>query len=190
MVETGADVLVRMRWVHPSMTDNRGRPITALSLASHVRLGRTGDFPVRMSTGAGATVAGRIVIIKLPLPLAERNRKRLRREASKKQRKNLDPRSLDAAGYVFLFTTLRKTALDAAGVAELYRFRWQIEIAFKRHKQLLKLGQLPYKDRRAAQAWILAKLIVALLLETLYRNASDFSPWGYPMQATRTVAGL
>ena len=38
---------------------------------------------------------------------------------------------------------------------------------------------LPHKNQRAAKAWILAKLVVALVLETLYRNARTFSPWGY-----------
>jgi hypothetical protein len=44
-----------------------------------------------------------------------------------------------------------------------------------RLKQLLKLGRLPHKSLTIAQTWILAKLMVALLLETLYRNARVFS---------------
>jgi hypothetical protein len=187
VVGAGGHVLVRMRWVHPAMVGDEGKPVTALSLAGRVRLRRPGDFAVSMLAGDGTSVAGRVVIIKLPRPLAERNRKRLRREASKKQRR-LDPRSLQAAGYVFLFTTLPVELLDTVGVASLYRFRWQIEIAFKRHKQILKLGQLPHKDERAAQSWILAKFIVALLLETLYRNAIAISPWGYPLEGGRAAA--
>ena len=50
---------------------------------------------------------------------------------------------------------------------------------FKRHKQLLQLGHLPHKDPLAARSWIHAKLVVALLLERLYRNADSLSPWGY-----------
>ena len=69
--------------------------------------------------------------------------------------------------------------LKPAEVLELYRYRWQIELAFKRLKQLLKLGRLPHKEPAAARAWILAKLVVALILETLYRNARAVSPWGY-----------
>ena len=79
-------------------------------------------------------------------------------------------------------TTLDDTH-SADDILELYRFRWQIELAFKRLKQLLALGQLPHKDPCAAKAWILAKLTVALLLETLYRNASSFSPWGFCFKA-------
>ena len=74
-------------------------------------------------------------------------------------------------------------ALPALTIGELYRCRWQIELTFKRLKQLLKLGRLPHQEGRAARSWILAKLVVAFVLETLYRNASVFSPWGYDLDA-------
>jgi IS4 transposase len=73
--------------------------------------------------------------------------------------------------------------LSASDMLELYRYRWQIELAFKRLKQLLKLGHLPHQSPDIARTWILAKLVVALLLETLYRNARAFSPWGYRLAA-------
>ena len=76
-----------------------------------------------------------------------------------------------------------KAPISARDVLELYRYRWQIELAFKCLKQLLKLGRLPHKAPEVAQAWILAKLVVALLLETLYRNARAISPWGYRFEA-------
>jgi IS4 transposase len=82
-----------------------------------------------------------------------------------------------------LFTTLPEELMKPAGVLELYRFRWQIELAFKRMKRLLRLGRLPHKDPLVAKSWILAKLVISLLLETLYRNASAFSPWGYDLAA-------
>jgi IS4 transposase len=68
-------------------------------------------------------------------------------------------------------------------VLELYRHRWQIELAFKRMKQLLRLGQLPHQDPAVARTWILAKLVVSLLLETLIRNSRTVSPWGYDLRA-------
>jgi len=110
--------------------------------------------------------------------VAERAERRASRQANRKG-KTIDPHTLQAAHFVMVFTTLPATLLAAQGVLELYRCRWQIEITFKRLKQLLKLGRLPHQERRAARSWILAKLVVAFLLETLYRNASAFSPWGY-----------
>ena len=134
----------------------------------------------------GSQGGGRVVSVRLPATLAKRARQRARRSASRKQRR-LQPRTLKAAEYVLLFTTLPRDRLDAAAVLELYRYRWQIELAFKWLKQLLKLGRLPHKDPDAAIGWIQAKLVVALLLETLFRSARIFSPWGYDLRSGRSA---
>jgi IS4 transposase len=81
-----------------------------------------------------------------------------------------------------LFTTLPADWLPAKAVLEWDRYRWQIELAFKWLKPLLKLGRLPHPHPEAATGWIQAKLVVALLLETLYRNARIFSPWGHALE--------
>ncbi len=180
----GGHVLVRLRWCHPALLDRRGRKLAALTLARRLRGGAVGDWPAWLADPEGAPIAGRVVALKLPAPLARQAERRAARCAEKKSRK-LDRRSLAAAHYLLLFTTLPAERLDAPGVLALYRFRWQIELAFKRHKQILRLGRLPHKDPRAAQAWILAKLVVALLLETLYRNAVALSPWGYRLEPRR-----
>ena len=181
VLEQGGQVIVRLRWCHPEMVDGRGRKLQTLHVARRLRVGEVGDRPAWLVERGTKSVAGRIVAVKLPLPLAHRAELRAARSAAKKKRR-VDPRSLEAARYVMLFTTLPARALDAPSVLELYRFRWQVELAFKRHKQLLRLGQLPHKDPAAARSWILAKLVVALLLELLYRNAIALSPWGYPLR--------
>jgi len=178
VVRAGGHVLVRMRWKHPGLVDREGVAQSALSLATTLRVGEVGDWPVWIPEENAEPVSGRVVALKLPEEIAERARKRVRRMASKKQQE-LDPRSLEAAGYLMLFTTLPAEVVDRAAIAELYRYRWQIELAFKRHKQLLRLGELPHKDAAAAAGWILSKLVVALLIETLYRRSVAFSPWGY-----------
>jgi hypothetical protein len=178
VVQARGHVLVRLRWTHPRMLSPKGRKVSALALARSLRIGEVGDFPVELATEEGALIRGRVVSVKLPRPVAEAARQRLERIAAKKQRKP-HPKSLEAAGYVMLFTTLPSSLLNAQQVADLYRHRWQIELAFKRMKQLLRLGQLPHKDPQAARSWILAKLVVALLLENLYRTSLAISPWGY-----------
>ena len=115
-----------------------------------------------------------------PVTAAKAERRAAKR--ARKKGRRIDPRTLQAAHFVMIFTTLPQVLLSAHGVLELYRYRWQIELAFKRLKQLLKLGRLPHKTPEIARSWILAKLVVALLLETLYRNARVFSPWGYPLE--------
>jgi hypothetical protein len=181
-VAAGAHVLLRLRWSHAAMVDCGQRPFNALHQATRLRVGQVGVWPVKLLVPAGQAVSGRVVATRLPAPLAAKATRRVTKCARKKG-KRLDPRTLEAAHFVMIFTTLPATLLDARGVLELYRYRWQIELAFKRLKQLLKLGRLPHKRLASAQTWIHAKLVVALLLETLYRNARVFSPWGYRLEA-------
>src|SRR6202035_2687534 len=119
---------------------------------------------------ADQAVAGRVVATRLPAPLAAKAQRRATQRASNKG-KQVNPRTLQAAHFVMIFTTLRTPLLSAGGVLELYRYRLQIDLAFKRVNQLLNLGRLPHQAPDTARSWILAKLVVALLLETLYRNA-------------------
>jgi hypothetical protein len=175
-------VLLRLRWSHPPLTDPTGRTFRALSRARRLRVGHVGDWPVHLLDPAGDAIAGRVIATRLPAPLAANAERRAAKTSAKKHRQP-DPRSLEAAH----FTTLPATILPAEDVLELYRYRWQIELAFKRLKQLLKLSRLPHKDGRAAQGWILAKLVVALILETLYRSAHAISPWGYTFKRLAAV---
>jgi hypothetical protein len=175
----GGQVLIRLRWNHSAMRDGRGRRFHALERARALRVGKVGEWAVELTAGAAPPVAGRVIAIRLPAPLAARAERRVRRRVSKLGYTRADPRSLRAAHFVMVFTTVPRELLGAAAVLDLYRYRWQIEVAFKRLKQLLKLGRLPHQEPRAARSWILAKLVVALLLEKLYRHARLFSPWGY-----------
>jgi len=180
-VDAGAHVLVRLRWTHSPMLDGQGRVFRALGQVRKLKVGQIGDWPVQLLVPQGKPIRGRVLATKLPAPVAAKAERRAAKSSSKKG-KRPDPRSLQAAHFVMIFTTLPETLLTADDVLELYRYRWQIELAFKRLKQLLKLGRLPHKDSRAAKTWILAKLVVALVLESLYRNARTFSPWGYRIE--------
>jgi hypothetical protein len=173
----GGFVLLRMRWQHPTLLNAAGKVTSALSLVRGLRVGQVGCWNVELLC-EGFAIPARVVALKLPRPLAQQAIARLQRQARKKQR-TVDQRSIEAARYVMLFTTIPEAQLDGEAVADLYRFRWQIEVAFKRLKQLLRIGRLPHQDVRAAEAWILSKLIAALLLESLYRRAIAISPWGY-----------
>ncbi len=182
LAQGGAYAVIRLRWRHARLLDPQGQVCRALDFARTLATGQVGDWPVRLLLPGGQPQTGRVIAIGLPLPLAEQAQRRARRAASKKQHR-LHPDTLTAARYVMLFTSLPKERLSAESVLELYRYRWQVELAFKRLKQLLKIGRLPHKDPAAARGWIQAKLVVALLLETLVRNARTFSPWGYRLSA-------
>lgn len=180
VVAAGGDLVVRLRWTHSRLTDPDGKPFRALAKARPLRVGQVGDWSVRFPVRDQPPIAGRVVAIRLPAPLAANAKRRMRRTSQRTQ-KQLAKRSLEAAHFILVFTTLSPGALDAAGVLELYRGRWQIELVFKRLKQLLQLGHVPHQHPAVARSWISAKLVASLLLETLYRNARSFSPWGYSL---------
>ena len=73
---------------------------------------------------------------------------------------------------------------------DLYRIHWQIELRLKHLKSLLGLGCLPKYDAQSCRAWIQAKLLCALLVERLMREAKFFFPWGYQLPATESLAGI
>ena len=110
-----------------------------------------------------------------------RTDKKVRRIASKKGHK-LKPETLEAAGYVIVLTTTTATNLSATRVLEIYRARWQVELAFKRMKSIIGLGHLPKIDEDSARAWLHGKLFVSLLTESIINEAESFSPWGYPVR--------
>ena len=92
----------------------------------------------------------------------------------------MKPETLEAAGYIVVFTTLHRN-VSPTTLLEMYRGRWQIELAFKRLKSIMGLGHLKKTDVDAAKAWIHGKLFVAFLIEALISEGERFSPWGYPI---------
>jgi len=178
VVQSGGDLVVRLRWTHSRMDDAAGNRFKALTHARRLRVGGVGDWAVSLPVPGHDSIEGRVVATRLPAPVAAKSERRAA-ASSKKKGQKVDPRTLEAAHFVLLFTTLPSSTMKAADVLELYRCRWQIELVFKRLKQLLKLGQLPHKKPAVARSWIAAKVVIALILERLYRNARSISPWGY-----------
>jgi len=89
---------------------------------------------------------------------------------------------------IWVLTTLTGEAADAAEVLDLYRFRWQIELCFKRWKSLLDLDELRTRKGPTAKPWILAKLLAAVLADKLLAATAAFSPWGYVMRNAGALA--
>lgn len=89
--------------------------------------------------------------------------------------------TLEAAGYIFVFTTLTAQHCAAQAVLEMYRGRWQVEPAFRRLKAILAVGHLKKTDPEGAKAWLQGKLLAAFLIEALIAAGERFSPWGYPL---------
>ena len=116
----------------------------------------------------------------------ERARRKLERKA-KADGNVLSPQSVELAAYVLVLTSL-PPEFTCSQVLELYRSRWQVELAFKRLKSLMAAGHVPKSDDDSARAWMQAKLLTAILMERLLLEAKIFSPWGHHLRDAEPVA--
>ncbi len=85
---------------------------------------------------------------------------------------------------MFVWTSVPGEKLTATEIMELYRLRWQIELAFKRLMSRMGLGHLPKGSDASCRAWIHGRLFIALLTERLLTAAEAVSPWGYRLVTT------
>ena len=187
VVEAGGAVLVRINVSSLPLYTPSGRKIHLLARLRALRIGRTDQWPANVQMN-GASIGGRLIAVKRGRQAAAMARRRLQREARRKGRQ-IGASTLAAAGYIFVWTNLPTRAVSATMAMELYRMRWQIELAFKRMKSILGLGQLPKSTDASARAWIHGKLLVALLIERILHAAEAVSPWGYRLvPATEPMA--
>lgn len=186
VVDRSGDVIVRMNLGNVPLEDARGRPLQWLPKLRKLAIGEAKAWPAVMRDEKG-TVDVRVCALKKSAEQTRVAQDKLRRMAAKKKR-NLQPETFEAAGYVVVLTTLRDVPADT--ILELYRYRWQVELAFKRLKSLLHLGHLKKTDPVGAKAWLQGKLFVATLIETLIAVGERFSPWGYflPQGRSPTVS--
>ena len=101
----------------------------------------------------------------------------MRAQASRKQ-KALDPRTLTAAEFLIIGTSLPVAGYPAEEVLAAYRLRWQIELAFKRLKSLLHIDKLPAHTDLGARSWLYPHLILALLCDDLSQAFLESFPSG------------
>ena len=96
-------------------------------------------------------------------------------------KKPIDPNTLRMNEYFVVGTSLRE-GFSAAQILHTYRLRWQVEIAFKRLKPIMQLGQLPKTDPESCRAWLYWKMLYALLCYAIVDAGRSFSPWGYMLK--------
>jgi hypothetical protein len=184
VIDAGADFIVRTGWNSLRLLQANGEPFD-LFAALAAQAGQEGEVQVRIHEGikAATPLILRLVVRRKDPEQAAAEHKRLLKDA-RKRGKQPDPRSLEAAKYILLLTSLPADAFPPAEILALYRFRWQIELAFKRFKSLAGLDMLPAKKPELARAWIYARLIVAIIAEQIAGQVPDSSPSG-PSNATR-----
>lgn len=172
VLDAGGDILVRMNLSSLPLTDEQGSPFEQLVQLRTLQAGQTGEWPAVMK-GSKGDVAVRVCAYRKTDEQRTQGERTLKRTGQKKQ-KQLQAKTVEAAGYVVVVTTL--DGLEAQGVLALYRHRWQVELAFKRMKSLLGLSHLRKKNPEGAKAWLQGKLLVACLIERLIAVGEHFSP--------------
>jgi hypothetical protein len=175
----GARVLVRFSPNSIRIDDVRtgGRFALLKRLGALTKAGQSREWPVLVPLEGHAALPARLCVIRKTRAAIALSHKKLRREASKDQRV-LRPETLRHAEYVMVLTTFPADEFPTHLALECYRFRWQVELLFKRFKQQADMGHLPKNDEESSRAWLYGKLLVALLTEKLLVHARSFSPWG------------
>jgi hypothetical protein len=176
-----ADIVVRLNRQSLPLFDEGENQLNVLRLFRKLSVGQIEQWAAQVKHPGGGWVQGRLIALKRSAEATRLARRRLQANASKKQKK-VSPQSWQAAQYFFVWTTLGET-FPANDVLELYRLRWQIELAFKRMKSIMGLGHLPKKDPASARAWLHGKIFASLLVERMVEAADTFSPWGYRLDS-------
>src|SRR5712691_5244512 len=191
VIDAGADFIVRTGWNSLRLLQPDGEPFD-LFAALVAQAEQQGEVQVRIHEGTTGAPPPEPLILRLVIrrkdpEQAEAEQKRLLKDA-KKRGKQPDPRSLEAAKYILLLTSLPADTFSTADLLALYRFRWQIELAFKRMKSLAGLAGLPAKKPELARAWIYARLIAVLLAERIAGQVPDSPPFGPNKTGRKPVA--
>ena len=174
-----ADYIVRvhrrgLRWLTPE-----GKRFDMMGFLRALGYSENGETTVMIGNGGNKKTwfpfPARLIAVPLPPEKAQSSRARVLSDNRRKGRV-AQAETLEAAGHVLLLTSLPGHEYSAKQVADCYRLRWQIELAFKRLKSLLQMDALRAKDTELAKAWIFANLLAAFLIDDEIQPPRAFPP--------------
>jgi hypothetical protein len=174
--ELGAGYLLRIKSLGFRIYDGKGQGIDLLERLSSLKEGEIADMRVKCFIN-NRYEAVRICALRKDQESERKGLKRLTKENQRKKGgKAVSGLQQENNKYIIVATSLGKEA-TAEQVLELYRMRWQIEMAFKRMKSLFQYNDLPATNGESVKAWFYGKLLLAALCEALV-NTGRFSPSG------------
>lgn len=182
VVSKGGHVIVRLTVNNMPLVHPDGSKFSILKQLESMKLmpDETADITVLTAPDEKngiPCIAGRFIAKRKSPKESEKSRAKLIKEKKKKGKKPTEG-SLLACEYIILFTTLGQE-VSALDVLEIYRFRWQVEMAFKRMKSLIRLDEMAAHDDELCKTFILSKLLAVLLVEDLICKMGSFPPCGY-----------
>jgi hypothetical protein len=175
-----ADVIVRMNWQNFPLQYPDGQDFDLFRELRKLRIFGRCDIPVQtipLISEKLPAISGRVIAMRKDKDAAEKARRKAKQEAKKKGRQ-LDKRTLEACDYIFIFTTLSEDMVTASEILEIYRFRWQIELLFKRLKGVMKLDEISARKDQLCETFLLGKLLAAILVENTIAQCEVFTPEG------------
>jgi len=190
VVSKKAYVMVRVNTQSLPILNQKGDQFPLLDKVTAIkRTGTLRSWRVLIPGRSDAVVKGRVCAIRKTKEAIRLAHKRLRRSAQKRGH-SIKPETLEYAKYVIVFTTYPEESFSDFEILEWYRIRWQVELIFKKFKQVAQVGHLPKHGGDSSKAWLYGKFFVALLTEKLIEHASSISPWGYILEEDPTAKCL
>jgi hypothetical protein len=172
-----ADFILRVRHGAFAMYSDNGERIDLLKLLEVAETNDAINIPVHVdlsSYGLGMKRI-RVCALKKSREDIEKAMKRIaKRDGTKQKETSASAKKLNE--YIAVVTSL-PDSISADEVLSVYRYRWQVELYFKRLKSLLGTGEVPKKRAECMEAWLNGKMILAVLYEILLSKL-DFSPLG------------
>jgi hypothetical protein len=173
MLQAGAGLIVRINWRNVPVLGPDGQRFEIVPWLK--TLTGLSETPIWMNLPQQGWFQFRLIAAPIPPDKAEEARRRTRLRHQRKQQP-LNENTLFAAGFVLLLTNLPAETWSGQLILALYRMRWQIELCIKRLKSLLNFDHLRAKDPRVVQTYLLAKLLIAFMIDEMTFHASLLHP--------------
>lgn len=168
----GVELVIRVPASNVAMYDEEGEKLDLVKKLANQEEESTVILPITIipSRNKKEEIKGTLIAFRLKEEVANKARRKAKRKSQKNGRKP-SASNLFMKGWILVFSTLPIEIFSASLILQLYRLRWQIEIAIKRWKSLLNLGDLPVRtNSKLSYLWFHGKLLFALLLEKRVRR--------------------
>jgi hypothetical protein len=172
-MERGANFILRVKHDAFKLYNADGTEINIVDKVRGVTSKKAENIVAYVKLKKRGLTEVRICAMKIPEDKLREVERKDKQKSSKKQKK-LSAEAMKMHEYVVVITAL-PDSVTADEIIDVYGFRWQIELYFKRLKSIMDFGNVPLKREDSIFTWLNGKLLVALLIEQMIAEVS-FSP--------------
>jgi hypothetical protein len=172
-VSNGGEYIMRLRKNSFRYWDSEGQRVELLEKLRALDESENLDMNLFISDGEGGKLPVRVCAKRKDAEAIEETHKKYRRKSIRKQ-ETIAPETIEFNEFIVLVTSLAEPTPEE--ILATYRYRWQVEIYFKRLKSVIGYGQLPKRRENSVFAWLNGKILIALLIEKII--SEDISPLG------------